>query len=65
MTSRTTTFVFEQGGVKVIVDQESLRMIDGTEVDFVRESQRGVQVPQSERQGRVRLRRELQRLTGS
>jgi iron-sulfur cluster assembly protein len=29
--------VFEQGGVKVIVDQESLRMIDGTEVDFVRE----------------------------
>ena len=29
--------VFEQGGVKVIVDQESLRMIDGTQVDFVRE----------------------------
>jgi iron-sulfur cluster assembly protein len=29
--------VFEQGGVKVIVDPESLRMIDGTEVDFVRE----------------------------
>jgi iron-sulfur cluster assembly protein len=29
--------IFEQGGVKVIVDPESLRMIDGTEVDFVRE----------------------------
>jgi iron-sulfur cluster assembly protein len=29
--------VFEQGGVKVIVDPESLRLIDGTEVDFVRE----------------------------
>ena len=29
--------VFEQGGVKVIVDPESLRMIDGTEIDFVRE----------------------------
>jgi iron-sulfur cluster assembly protein len=29
--------VFDQGGVKVIVDPESLRMIDGTEVDFVRE----------------------------
>jgi iron-sulfur cluster assembly protein len=29
--------VFEQDGVKVIVDPESLRMIDGTEVDFVRE----------------------------
>lgn len=29
--------VFEQDGIKVIVDQESLRLIDGTEVDFVRE----------------------------
>ena len=29
--------VFEQDGVKVIVDAESLRLIDGTEVDFVRE----------------------------
>ena len=29
--------VFEEGGVKVIVDSESLPMIDGTEVDFVRE----------------------------
>ena len=29
--------VFETGGVKVIVDPESLRLIDGTEVDFVRE----------------------------
>ena len=29
--------VFEQGGVKVIVDAESLRYVDGTEIDFVRE----------------------------
>lgn len=29
--------VFDVSGVKVIVDRESLRYIDGTEVDFVRE----------------------------
>ena len=29
--------VFENGGVKVIVDSKSLSLIDGTEVDFVRE----------------------------
>ena len=29
--------VFDQGGVKVIVDPESLGLIDGTEVDFVKE----------------------------
>ena len=29
--------VFENGGVKVIVDAKSLVLIDGTEVDFVRE----------------------------
>ena len=29
--------VFEQRGVKVVVDAESLEMIDGTEVDFVKE----------------------------
>jgi iron-sulfur cluster assembly protein len=29
--------VFEHGGVKVIVDAKSLELIDGTEVDFVRE----------------------------
>lgn len=28
--------VFEDRGVKVIVDAESLRYIDGTEIDFVR-----------------------------
>jgi iron-sulfur cluster assembly protein len=28
--------VFEQDGVKVVVDAQSLQMIDGTEVDFVR-----------------------------
>ena len=29
--------VFEQDGVKVIVDRESLELIDGTEIDFVRQ----------------------------
>jgi iron-sulfur cluster assembly protein len=29
--------VFEARGVKVIVDNESLRFVDGTEIDFVRE----------------------------
>ncbi|MFO1393575.1 MAG: iron-sulfur cluster assembly protein IscA [Steroidobacteraceae bacterium] len=28
--------VFEDAGVKVVVDAESLRYVDGTEVDFVR-----------------------------
>jgi iron-sulfur cluster assembly protein len=29
--------VFEQQGVKVIVDRDSLTLIDGTEVDFVKQ----------------------------
>ena len=29
--------IFEQGGVQIIVDREALAVIDGTEVDFVRE----------------------------
>jgi iron-sulfur cluster assembly protein len=29
--------VFEHQGVKVVVDRESLRYIDGTEVDFVKQ----------------------------
>ncbi len=29
--------VFEHGGVKVIVDADSLRYVDGTEIDFVRQ----------------------------
>jgi iron-sulfur cluster assembly protein len=29
--------VFEQRGIKVIVDAKSLELIDGTEVDFVKE----------------------------
>jgi iron-sulfur cluster assembly protein len=28
--------VFENHGVKVVVDRESLRLLDGTEIDFVR-----------------------------
>jgi iron-sulfur cluster assembly protein len=29
--------VFEQEGVKVVVDADSLELIDGTEVDFIKE----------------------------
>ena len=29
--------VFEQSGVKVIVDPDSLRYVDGTEIDFVKQ----------------------------
>ena len=29
--------VFEERGVKVVVDQKSLELIDGTEVDFVKD----------------------------
>ena len=29
--------VFEESGVKVVVDRKSLELIDGTEVDFVKE----------------------------
>ncbi|MGI9204153.1 MAG: HesB/IscA family protein [Woeseiaceae bacterium] len=29
--------VFEDGGVSIVVDRESLALIDGTEVDFVKE----------------------------
>jgi iron-sulfur cluster assembly protein len=29
--------VFEQDGVKVVVDREALALIDGTEVDYVRQ----------------------------
>ena len=29
--------VFEQRGVRVVVDQDSLALIDGTEVDFVKD----------------------------
>ncbi|MET0658745.1 MAG: iron-sulfur cluster assembly protein IscA [Steroidobacteraceae bacterium] len=33
----TDDLVFEQAGVKVIVDRDSLGYIDGTEVDFVKQ----------------------------
>jgi iron-sulfur cluster assembly protein len=29
--------VFEESGVKVIVDRESLKLVDGTQIDFVRQ----------------------------
>lgn len=34
---RDDDVVFEDHGVKVVVDRESLTMIDGTEVDFIKE----------------------------
>ena len=35
--SRPDDVVFEDQGVKVIVDRDSLRYVDGTEIDFVRQ----------------------------
>ena len=41
--------VFEENGVKVLVDPKSMPYIDGTQLDFVREGlERGLQVPQPE-----------------
>jgi len=34
---RTDDEVFDQEGIKVVVDRESLKLIDGTEVDFVKQ----------------------------
>jgi iron-sulfur cluster assembly protein len=33
----TADVVFDASGVKVVVDRESLRYVDGTEIDFVRQ----------------------------
>ncbi len=33
----TDDVIFEHGGVRVVVDPKSLALIDGTEVDFVKE----------------------------
>jgi len=33
----TDDIVFEDGGIAVIVDRESLDLIDGTEIDFVKQ----------------------------
>jgi iron-sulfur cluster assembly protein len=55
---------FESHGVRVLVDPKSMPYLDGTELGLrARGSQRRLQVQQPERQGRLRLRRELQRLT--
>jgi iron-sulfur cluster assembly protein len=44
--------VFDRDGVKVIVDPESLGLIDGTEVDFVKDGlNEAFKFPQSEREG--------------
>ncbi len=56
--------VFEGHGVKVIVDPKSLPYIDGTELDFVREGlERRLQVRQPAREGSLRLRGVVSRLT--
>ncbi len=55
--------VFEDAGVKVVVDPDALAYIDGTEIDFIKgRPQRGVQISQPQCKRRVRLRRKLQRL---
>jgi len=55
--------VFEDSGVKVIVDGESLRYVDGTEIDFARHGLNEAFRFATPMSRRVRLRRELQRLT--
>ena len=56
--------VFEDRGVQVFVDAASVGLLDGTIVDFVKQGlNEALPLPQPEREGRVRLRRELLRLT--
>ena len=45
--------VFEQKGVKIIVDAKAHIHLDGTELDFVKEPQRGFQFNKPECQGRM------------
>ena len=48
--------VFENHGVKVLIDPKSLAYIDGTELDFVREGlNEGFKVQQPQRAGPLRL----------
>ena len=55
--------VFEDKGVKVVVDGKSLQFLNGTQLDFVKEGlKRRVQIHEPERKRRVRLRRKLPRL---
>jgi iron-sulfur cluster assembly protein len=50
--------VFEDHGVKVLIDPKSLAYIDGTQLDFVREGlNEGLQVQQPQRARPLRLRR--------
>ena len=56
--------VFESHGVKVLVDPKSLPYIDGTELDFVREGlNEGFKFNNPQREGPLRLRRKLPRLS--
>lgn len=52
--------VWESFGVKVLVDEKSLPYLDGTELDYTRGRPAGrLQVPQSQREEPLRLRRVL------
>ncbi len=58
--------VFEERGVKIVVDSASLPLIDGTLVDFVKQGlNEAFKFQNPKAKGRVRLRGELQRLGGS
>ena len=62
--SRPRTIVFEDHGVKVLVDPKSLAYIDGTRARLrARGPERGLQVQQPEREGPLRLRRVVPRLS--
>ena len=55
--------VFESNGIPVIVDPDTLPMVDGTHIDFKRDGpERDVHLRQSQREESVRLRRELRSL---
>ena len=55
--------VFEERGVKIVVDSASLPLIDGTVVDFVKQGlNEAFKFQNPKAKGRVRLRGELQRL---
>ena len=55
--------VFEDRGVKVLIDPKSLPYLEGTQLDFrARRPERGLQVPQPQGKGPLRLRRVVPRL---
>ena len=58
--------VVEDKGVTILVDPKAVMFILGTEMDYVEEKlQKRVYLPQSQREGTLRLRRVVSRLTAS